>query len=82
MYTNEKFCAENTYKLVEYYLHRLTVYIQSEPLKCGHPPLFRKADTWLGPNSITAQTNSPYSGHFGNKFVDSLAKQTKRRTRG
>ena len=41
-------------------------------IRYADTPLLHIADTLLGPNSITAHTNSPYSGHFGEKIVDSL----------
>ena len=49
-----------------------SMYVQSEPLNAA-TSLFHKGDTSYGPNSI---------GHFANKFVGSLVKQTTRGAKG
>lgn len=37
-------------------LNAISIVLHTDPLKCGHIA-FPKADSWLGPNGITACTN-------------------------
>ena len=70
--------------LVRNALHWLTctvyvhIHIQSEPLKCGHLVHSVKRTLHLAPTVSPPIQTHPYSGHFANKFVGSLVKQTTR----